>query len=331
MAEEIFDRGPRLSRLHAAPRRPTRSAAARGRGHGCSTPACASCRAKRATAAPPPASRSCCASACRANPERTVSFHDVVYGDAVEIHRRHRRLRAAALATARPTYHMASCADDADLRITPHHPRPGPPDQHLQARADLRGARASQPPHFAHLPLLIAPDGAKLSKRKHGPVVSVTTYRDAGFLPHAYVNFLCLLGWSPKDDREVMTRQELIDAFTLEGVNRTNAIVNFTEEDPFDPKALWLNAEHICAMPVEELAERLLPFVAGRGFEADAAKMLRGHAADPRAHQAAARRRHRRRFLLRRGAAAVRSGRTDSAERRRGHGGCGSRSARARS
>ena len=62
--------------------------------------------------------------------------------------------------------------------------------------------------------------------------MSVTTYRDAGFLPHAFVNFLCLLGWSPKDDRELMTRQELIDAFSLEGINRSNAVVNFKEEDP---------------------------------------------------------------------------------------------------
>ena len=131
------------------------------------------------------------------------------------------------------------------------------------------------PPTFAHLPLLVAPDGAKLSKRKHGPVVSVTTYRDAGFLPHAFVNFLCLLGWSPKDDRERMTRQELIDAFSLEGINRSNAVVNFTEDDPFDPKALWLNAEtHPHACPSDELAAKLLPFVQGAGFDVDLAKML---------------------------------------------------------
>ena len=68
------------------------------------------------------------------------------------------------------------------------------------------------PPQFAHLPLLVAPDGAKLSKRKHGPVVSVTTYRDAGFLPQAFINFLCLLGWSPKNDREFLTLDELTDA-----------------------------------------------------------------------------------------------------------------------
>ena len=129
-------------------------------------------------------------------------------------------------------------------------------------------------PGFAHLPLLIAPDGAKLSKRKHGPVVSVTTYRDAGFLPHAFVNFLCLLGWNPKDDREQMPRQDLIDAFTLEGINRANAVVNFKEDDPFDPKAVWLNSQHIYALPVPELSERLLPFVRAAGYDAGPAKML---------------------------------------------------------
>jgi glutamyl-tRNA synthetase len=122
------------------------------------------------------------------------------------------------------------------------------------------------------LPLLVAPDGTKLSKRRHGPVVSVTTYRDAGFLPEAFCNFICLLGWSPKNDREQMSRQELVDAFSLEGVNRSNAVINFKEEDPFDPKAVWLNAEHIRTIPVEELAERLMPFV---GHLTDLPTMLR--------------------------------------------------------
>jgi glutamyl-tRNA synthetase len=125
------------------------------------------------------------------------------------------------------------------------------------------------------LPLLIAPDGSKLSKRKHGPVVSVLTYRDAGFLPHAYVNFLCLLGWSPKEDREVMPRQELIDRFSLEGVNRSNATVNFTDDDPLDPKAVWLNAEHIRALPAAELSVRLLPFARAAGFQVNETEMLR--------------------------------------------------------
>ncbi len=129
-------------------------------------------------------------------------------------------------------------------------------------------------PQFAHLPLLVAPDGAKLSKRKHGPVVSVTTYRDAGFLPAAFINFLCLLGWSPKNDREYLTLDEITPLFTLEGVNRANAVVNFSETDPFDAKAVWLNGEHLRALPVDELASELAPFFARAGFDAPADKLL---------------------------------------------------------
>ena len=173
-----------------------------------------------------------------------------------------------------PTYHLASCADDADLRIS-HIIRGQDHLTNTFKHVLIFEAAGATPPQFAHLPLLIAPDGAKLSKRKHGPVVSVTTYRDYGFLPQAFVNFLCLLGWSPKDDRERMSRQELVNAFSFEGINRSNAVVNFSEEDPIDPKALWLNAEHIRALPVDELTDHLLPFVRAAGFETERAKMLR--------------------------------------------------------
>jgi len=159
-----------------------------------------------------------------------------------------------------PTYHLANCADDADLRIT-HIIRD---QEHLSNAFKHKlifDAAGSETPVFAHLPLLMAPDGMKLSKRVHGPVVSVTTYRDAGFLPQAFLNFLCLLGWSPKNDREKLSRDEIVDLFTLEGINRANAVVNFTEEEPFDPKALWLNAEHIRSLPPDELARQLAPYV----------------------------------------------------------------------
>jgi glutamyl-tRNA synthetase len=171
-----------------------------------------------------------------------------------------------------PTYHLASCVDDADLRIS--HIIRGQDHltntfKHLMIFEGL-GAKA---PQFAHLPLLVAPDGAKLSKRKHGPVVSVTTYRDAGFLPQAFVNFLCLLGWSPKNDREFLSLDEIRDLFTLEGVNRANAVINFTDEDPFDAKAVWLNAEHIRALPAEELSRDLEPFFAQAGFDPKPGKL----------------------------------------------------------
>jgi len=192
---------------------------------------------------------------------RILRFDDAVYGaqsklaDEVEDF-------ALLRSDGMPTYHLASCADDADLRIS--HVIRGQDHlsntyKHLLLFEALAQATGAAAPQFAHLPLLVAPDGTKLSKRRHGPVVSVTTYRDAGFLPEAFVNFLCLLGWSPKNDRDFLTLPELTSAFTLAGVNRANAVVNFTEADPFDPKAVWLNAEHIRALPVERLAELLLP------------------------------------------------------------------------
>src|SRR5690349_6305515 len=188
-----------------------------------------------------------------------VVVSDLVYGTVVKA-TAHLEDFALLRSTGMPTYHMASCADDADLRIT----------DILRGQEHLANtfkhvlifeALGVDVPKTAHLPLLMAPDGAKLSKRKHGSVVSVTTYRDAGFLPHAFVNFLCLLGWSPKNDREVLSRAELIELFTLEGINRANAKVNFSEEQPFDPKALAVNAEHIRALPVDDLARALLPFL----------------------------------------------------------------------
>jgi glutamyl-tRNA synthetase len=172
-----------------------------------------------------------------------------------------------------PTYHLASCADDADLRIS-HIIRGQDHLTNTFKHVLIFEALGVEPPKFAHLPLLIAPDGSKLSKRKHGPVVSVTTYRDAGFLSQSYVNFLCLLGWSPKNDREKMSRQELIDLFTLEGVNKSNATVNFSDEDPLDPKAVWLNAEHIKTLSVEDLSAKLIPFAEAAGFHVSPEKML---------------------------------------------------------
>ncbi len=212
---------------------------------------------------------------------QVMRFTDAVYGE---------QLKATAdiedfallRSDGMPTYHLASCADDADLRIS-HIIRGQDHLTNTFKHVLIFEAAGYTPPQFAHLPLLVAPDGTKLSKRRHGPVVSVTTYRDAGFIPEAFINFLCLLGWSPKDDRTKMSLEELTDAFSLEGINRANAVVNFKEtdaagagvgrallpaksipEETFDPKAVWLNAEHIRALPVDDLSRRLLPIVQGQ-------------------------------------------------------------------
>jgi glutamyl-tRNA synthetase len=162
--------------------------------------------------------------------------------------------------------------DDADLQIT-HIIRGQDHLTNTFKHLLIFEGIGAQPPQFAHLPLLVAPDGTKLSKRKHGPVVSVTTYRDAGFLPQAFVNFLCLLGWSPKNDRDFLVLDEIRDLFTLDGVNRANAVVNFKDEDPFDPKAVWLNSEHIRALPVDELARALEPVIEQAGLHASPEKV----------------------------------------------------------
>ncbi len=218
--------------------------------------------------------------------DRTLRFVDGVYGeqtklaDEVEDFALLRsaggpkdRSSSLGLWDGMPTYHLASCVDDADLRIS-HIIRGQDHLTNTYKHLLIFEGLGVEPPQFAHLPLLVAPDGAKLSKRKHGPVVSVTTYRDAGFLPQAFINFLCLLGWSPKNDREFMTLDELTAAFTIEGVNRANAVVNFTESDPFDAKAVWLNAEHLRALPVEELSARVAPFFEKAGLQASAEKLL---------------------------------------------------------
>jgi len=193
------------------------------------------------------------------DPAREIQFRDGVYGEQAKSTADIEDF-ALLRSDGTPTYHLASCADDADLRIS-HIIRGQDHLTNTFKHVLIFEALGVEPPTFAHLPLLIAPDGTKLSKRRHGPVVSVTTYRDAGFLPEAFINFLCLLGWSPKDDREKMSREDLIAAFSFEGINKSNAVVNFTEEDPFDPKAVWLNSQYIYAMPVDELAAKLQTFV----------------------------------------------------------------------
>ena len=113
--------------------------------------------------------------------EQLVKFKDAVYG---EQSKSTADIEDFALlrSDGMPTYHLASCADDADLRIS-HIIRGQDHLTNTFKHVLIFEAAGATPPQFAHLPLLVAPDGTKLSKRKHGPVVSVTTYRDAGFRP----------------------------------------------------------------------------------------------------------------------------------------------------
>jgi glutamyl-tRNA synthetase len=112
------------------------------------------------------------------------------------------------------------------------------------------------------MPLTLDPQKRKISKRAHGEVVAVQYYRDRGFLPWALVNFLVLLGWSTSDNREIFSRDELIEAFSLEGISRANAVFDVKKDDPkffTDPKAISINTHYVRSVPLEELE----PYVKG--------------------------------------------------------------------
>ncbi len=155
-----------------------------------------------------------------------------------------------------PLYNLAVVCDDIEMGIT--HVIRG--QDHLtngHKQVLIYEALGEPVPVFAHLPLILAPGGKKLSKRHHGEIVALTTYRDRGFIADAFRNYLALLGWSPKTETEIMNLDELVEAFTLEGINRSNAAFNFdanNERRWTDDKALWMNAEYIRTMPIEELS-----------------------------------------------------------------------------
>ena len=156
-----------------------------------------------------------------------------------------------------PTYHLSVVVDDVDMRIS--HVIRG--DDHISNTPkhlllfDALGAAA---PAFAHVPLILGADKKRLSKR-HG-ATSVTEYRRAGYLPPAMVNFLALLGWSPGNDRELMSVVELVESFSLEGISGGNAVFNTEKLD-------WMNGQYIAQLPLSELAAAVEPCFAAAGSE----------------------------------------------------------------
>ncbi len=186
--------------------------------------------------------------------EGSSQFADIVYG---EQERAHSEIEDLVLlrSDGHPLYNLSVVLDDIEMRIT-HVIRGQDHLTNTHKQILLYRALNASAPQFAHLPLILAPNKSKLSKRKHGEVVSLTTYRDRGFVPAAFRNFLALLGWSSPDGKEILSREELIERFMLEGIGRANAVFNFHESDPrrwTDDKAVWMNAEYIRTMPLAEL------------------------------------------------------------------------------
>ena len=186
--------------------------------------------------------------------EGASRFTDIVYG---EQERSFSEIEDLVLlrSDGHPLYNLSVVMDDIEMGIT-HVIRGQDHLTNTHKQNLLYQAFGKDAPQFAHLPLILAPNKAKLSKRKHGEVVSLTTYRDRGFVPAAFRNFLALLGWAPPEGREILSRDELVAEFSLEGIGRANAVFNFHENDPphwTDDKALWMNAEYIRTIPLADL------------------------------------------------------------------------------
>ena len=156
----------------------------------------------------------------------------------------------------RPTYNFAVVVDDSDMEIT-HVIRGAGHLSNTPKQALLFDALGSPRPVFAHLPTVLAPDGSKLSKRTGSP--GIDRLREEGFHPDAVVNYLSLLGWSPGDDREVMLRDELVQALDLDGVGSSDTVYDAE-------KMRWMSAQHIAKLSSDELGSALEPYIDGERF-----------------------------------------------------------------
>ncbi|MEO5617706.1 MAG: glutamate--tRNA ligase [Candidatus Eisenbacteria bacterium] len=154
-----------------------------------------------------------------------------------------------------PTYNFACVVDDHEMAIT-HVIRGDDHVSNTPRQLQVYGALGWAPPEFAHVPMILGPDGARLSKR-HG-ATSVEAYGELGFIGPALVNFLALLGWSLDGEREMFTLPELESAFTLERVGSSPAIFNVE-------KLEWMNGQHLSRMPDEERTRLACEFLRRRG------------------------------------------------------------------
>ena len=171
-----------------------------------------------------------------------TGFEDQVFGP-IEVENRDLEDFVLLRSDGNPTYHLGVVADDLDMRVT-HVIRGADHLSNTPKQILMYQSLETPPPAFAHLPLILGPDRQRLSKR-HG-ATSVEAYREQGILPEALGNFLALLGWTPPGGQEIVPLEEMIQAFALEDVSRSNAV--------FDPEKLaWMNSEYLRHLPEERL------------------------------------------------------------------------------
>jgi len=194
-------------------------------------------------------------------PPGQTRFDDLVHGP-VKFENEHIENFVILRSDGHPTYHLSVVVDDIDMEIT-HVVRGDDHVSNTPKQVLLYEAFGKPVPQFAHVPLILGPDKKRLSKR-HG-ATSVMEYPRLGYLPEGMVNFLALLGWNPGGDRELLSRDELISLFTLEGISGGNAVFN---PDKLD----WFNQQHIGRLAPEDLLGRTEPRLRDAGLWRDTLK-----------------------------------------------------------
>lgn len=190
--------------------------------------------------------------------EGAVGFKDEVYGF---IEKKYEDIEDFILvrSNGQPLYVLSNVVDDIRDGIT-HIIRGQDGLANTPKQFLIYKALGKEIPIFAHMPLTLDTQKAKISKRKHGEIVAVHFYKEHGFLPWALVNFLALLGWSTSESQQIFSKEELIEAFSLNGINKANSIFEVRKDDPkffTDPKAISINAHYLRTLPIEEIQ----PFV----------------------------------------------------------------------
>ncbi|MBI2108600.1 MAG: glutamate--tRNA ligase [Parcubacteria group bacterium] len=187
------------------------------------------------------------------NPNKKIIFTDLVRGDIIfdttELHD-----FVIARNESDPLYHLAVVIDDYEMNVT-HIIRGEDHVSNTPRQILIQEAIGAPRPLYIHIPLILSPDRSKLSKR-HG-AMSVLEYRKEGYLPEALINFMVLLGWSPqhgKDNNEVFSTEELINVFSIEGIQKSGAVFNID-------KLKWINREHIKRLSRERLHDEIKPFL----------------------------------------------------------------------
>jgi glutamyl-tRNA synthetase len=191
-------------------------------------------------------------------PKMPITVPDLICGDIV-FDRTNEPDLVIQRKDGSPVFHLVNVVDDLEMDVT-HVIRGEDHLSNTHKHLALIEAFGAKPPRYAHIPLILNPNGSKMSKRDEGS--SIQGYLEQGYLPEAVRNYLCLLGWSPKDNREVLPIDEVIAKFDLPQVNRANARFDLD-------KLFWINGEYFRAAPIETIEPLALSMLRRHGVIGD--------------------------------------------------------------